>query len=197
MKQFIEKLKEQGYILEDEKNAKLLYLFSKKREIVGKNISTMLLEGMSGAGKTALAEAFNGVVEGKEIFLQCFRGIDSDNLIIEPNISAIIKKDSDNAISKGALVRALIESHKHPVTLIIDEIDKADAAFDCLLLDFINSGRVTDGINEWRKGNFPIWVFLTSNGERDLSDALLNRVRKVTVERMSKKSFLNALHKCL
>ena len=192
LKEMKDNLRKVGYIADD-KLTKSITLFEAAGRRSSRGIPAMLLEGPAGAGKTFLAESFSKMVESKKIFLQCFKGIGSDNLIIEPNISAIIKKDSDNAISKGALVRALIESCKHPVALIIDEIDKADAAFDCLLLDFINSGRVTDGINEWMKGDFPIWVFLTSNGERDLSDPLLNRCRRQLLERMSKEAFLKAL----
>ena len=186
-------LKEAGYIASD-KLTKAITLFEAAGRRSSRGIPAMLLEGPAGAGKTFLAEAFANIVGAEKLFLQCYKGIGSDNLIIEPNIAGIIKKDSDHAINNGILVSSLIKSSNGPVVVILDEVDKADAAFDALLLDFLNSGRITDGISEWTRGDFPVWVFLTSNKERDLSDALINRCRRQHLDRMPKETFLKALN---
>ena len=117
----------------------------------------------------------------------------SENFIAEPNISAVIRRDSQNAIKNGILVKALLETNDGPTVVLIDELDKAQAETDAFLLDFINSGRLTNGQEEWNKGDGQIWVFITSNEKRELDDALLNRCRKITVERPGKGDFLEIL----
>lgn len=188
-----EKLADKGYKA-NEKVSKIMELFrleglnNKK-----KKISAMLLEGNAGVGKTFLAETFAEMVDAKNLFLQCFPGMNSDNLMTEPNIPAILKNDSNNAINEGILIKSIKHSSIGPTVLILDEIDKCSPEVDSFLLDFLNSGRLTDGQHEWRKGNCPIWVFLTSNGDRNISDALRNRCRNLYIDRPSKKDFLEVL----
>ena len=102
-------LKEVGYFASD-KLAKSVALFEAAGRKVSNNIPAMLLEGPAGAGKTALAEAFASIVNAKLLFIQCYPGMGSDSFIAEPNISAIIKRDSQNSIKDSILVRSLKET---------------------------------------------------------------------------------------
>ena len=188
-----EDLKKAGYIAGDSLSKKV-ELFKIAGERNSKNIPTMILTGEPGAGKTYLAETFTKLVNAQLLFLQCFPGMGAENLIAEPNLSAIIKNDGDNAISDGLLVKALKTSNEKPVVVVIDEIDKATFEVDSFLLDFLNSGRVSNGQEIWVKGSYPIWVFITSNKQRELSEALNNRGRQVYVKRPTLNEFMNILN---
>ena len=185
-------LREVGYIASDEL-AKTVALFEVAGKRPSRNIPAMLLEGPAGAGKTALAEAFAKVVGAKLLFLQCFPGMGSDSFIAEPNVAAIISRDSQNSIKDGILVRSLKETTDGPTVVVLDELDKASPEVDSFLLDYLNSGRVSNGKDIWTKGDGNIWVFITSNKQRSLSDALVNRCRKVNIPRPSKELFLDIL----
>ncbi|HCL4480160.1 TPA: AAA family ATPase [Clostridium botulinum] len=186
-------LKEKKYFC-DEKVTKILNLF----EVAGRrnrsNISSIILTGPAGGGKTCLAEHFASIVKADLMFLQCFPGMGVENLMTTPNIPAILKRDSEHAINEGILIKALENTKEKPTVLVLDEIDKTTTEVDSFLLDFLNSGRITNGQQQWIKGNQPIWVFITSNGERDISDALINRCRQLHIERPSKDNFLKALN---
>lgn len=177
----------------DESLAKKVELFKKAGERNSRNIPTMILTGDPGAGKTYLAESFAKIINAELLFLQSFPGMGSENLIAEPNLEAIIKGDGDNAIKDGLLVNALKVSREKSVVVVIDEIDKATFEVDSFLLDFLNSGRVTNGQDLWVKGDFPIWVFITSNKERELSEALNNRGRQLYIRRPNLKQFMKIL----
>ena len=185
-------LKEFGYYA-DKRTQKIVDVFENIGRQNSSNIPTLLLTGESGTGKTYLAECFARAINAKLLMVQCYPGMTSDNFIAEPNISAIIKKDSQNAVKDGLLVKALKETTDGPTVVLIDEIDKASTETDSFLLDFINSGRVTNGQEEWNKGSGNIWLFLTSNGQRELQEALLNRCRKLEIKRPSKANFLQIL----
>lgn len=187
-----EKLRKIGYIANNSISKKV-ELFKMAGERNSNNIPAMILTGEPGAGKTFLAESFTKIVNAELLFLQCFPGMGAENLIAEPNLSAIIKNDGDNAISDGLLVKALKTSYEKPVVVVIDEIDKATFEVDSFLLDFLNSGRVTNGNDLWVKGSYPIWVFITSNKQRELSEALNNRGRQLYIKRPSLDDFLNIL----
>lgn len=185
-------LREVGYLASDEL-AKSAALFEAAGKRASRSIPAMLLEGPAGAGKTTLAESFAKMVGAKLLFLQCFPGMGSDSFIAEPNVAAIIARDSQNSIKDGILVRSLKETTDGPSVVILDELDKASPEVDSFLLDYLNSGRVSNGKDTWTKGDGQIWVFITSNKERQLSDALINRCRKVYVPRPSKELFLDIL----
>lgn len=166
-------LKEFGYYA-DKKTQKIINVFENIGRKNSSNIPTLLLTGDSGTGKTYLAECFAKAIGAKLLMVQCYPGMTADNFIAEPNIAAIIKKDSQNAIKDGLLVKAIKETTDGPTVVLIDEIDKANDETDSFLLDFINSGRVTNGQDEWNKGSGNIWVFITSNNKRELSAAFLS-----------------------
>jgi len=66
-------------------------------------------------------------------------------------------------------------SHKGRVVLLLDEWDKTRPSADAFLLDFLQEGRIRWGVKEKARLENLV-VFLTSNGERELSEPLLRRL---------------------
>lgn len=187
-----ERLKELGYYASEEL-AKLMTLFEMSGKRDKKNISTMLLQGDSGAGKTFLAEVFAKMIGAEQKFVQCFPRMGAENFQYDVNIEGVIKQDAEKSIKPGILMQAIQASHNGPVVLIIDELDKSRPEVDSFLLDFLENGRLTTGTETFEKGEFPIYVFITSNNKREIDEALLNRSRRVDVHRPEKEMFLEIL----
>ena len=151
----------------------------------------LLLEGSAGVGKTELARALSQTRSTKLIRLQCYEGLDAAQSIYEWNYQRqliSIRAAADDGISREQiekhvfskdflLERPLLMSitQKRPPVLLIDEIDRADEEFEAFLLEILSDYQVS--IPELGTVSFvtkPI-VVLTSNGTRDLSDALRRR----------------------
>ena len=151
----------------------------------------LLLEGSAGVGKTELARALSQTHSTKLIRLQCYEGLDSAQSIYEWNYQRqliSIRAAADDGISREQIEKHVfskdfllerpllmsITQDKSPV-LLIDEIDRADEEFEAYLLEILSDYQVS--IPELGTISFvtkPI-VILTSNGTRDLSDALRRR----------------------
>jgi MoxR-like ATPase len=84
----------------------------------------------------------------------------------------------DNLFSEDFLLeRPLLQAIRspQPCVLLIDEIDRADEAFEAFLLEMLSEYQVTvPEIGTLKAITKPL-VILTSNGTRDLSDALRRR----------------------
>ena len=151
----------------------------------------LLLEGSAGVGKTELARALSQIRSAKLIRLQCYEGLDAAQSIYEWNYQRqliSIRAAADDGISREQiekhvfskdflLERPLLMSitQKRSPVLLIDEIDRADEEFEAFLLEILSDYQVS--IPELGTVSFvtkPI-VVLTSNGTRDLSDALRRR----------------------
>ena len=174
---------------------KILGLMYKQAE-AGSMIPCALLRGLPGAGKTSTAEAFALAVDGKKFFYQCNPGTGFDQLIGQPNLGAVLRQDASCCIADGILIQAAKAAVSgQDVVLILDEIDKSSPEVDSYLLDFLQSRRIHDSNMEEIviPSDVKFWVFLTSNDERDLSDALMRRVRRVTVDRPSRSTVANVL----
>jgi MoxR-like ATPase len=147
----------------------------------------LLLEGEAGVGKTEVAKALSKVHATELIRLQCYEGLDQSSALYEWNyqrqllaIQAHRGTDSieDQIFSEKYLLErpllAAIRRAQTPV-LLIDEIDRADDEFEAFLLELLSDFQVS--IPEL--GTIPAitipHVVLTSNGTRELSDALRRR----------------------
>ena len=151
----------------------------------------LLLEGSAGVGKTDLARALSQTRSTKLIRLQCYEGLDAAQSIYEWNYQRqliSIRAAADDGISREQIEKHVfskdfllerpllmsITQNRSPV-LLIDEIDRADEEFEAFLLEILSDYQVS--IPELGTVSFvtkPI-VVLTSNGTRDLSDALRRR----------------------
>ena len=164
-----------GYTFEGEKYPKLLNLFFRAGLNEGGMIPAVILTGVPGAGKTLGAEV---------IFYQCTEATNASTLIGDINPAEVVRGNAAGAVAPGAIVK-VCQAEK-PCVLILDEWDKGDASLDAFLLDFLQSRRIRDMNGEMRYApSCQIWVFLTSNEERPISDALRRRVRQWEVPRMS------------
>lgn len=149
----------------------------------------LLLEGEAGVGKTAVAKALADVYETDLIRLQCYEGLDQSASLYEWNyqrqllsIQAHQGSDAD-AIEdhifseKYLLERPLLAAirRERPPVLLIDEIDRADEEFEAFLLELLSDFQVSiPEMGTVTARSIPR-VVLTSNGTRELSDALRRR----------------------
>ncbi len=152
---------------------------------------SLLLEGEAGVGKTEIAKVLAEVLETDLIRLQCYEGLDVNTAIYEWNYQhqlLAIKVREKTAVSSDEieghifseqflLRRPLLEaiSREKPPVLLIDEIDRADEEFEAYLLEILSDFQVSvPELGTILATTIP-HVILTSNGTRELSDALRRR----------------------
>ncbi|WP_298974128.1 MoxR family ATPase [uncultured Roseobacter sp.] len=151
----------------------------------------LLLEGAAGVGKTQLASSMATLRDTKLIRLQCYEGLDAAQAIYEWNYQRqllTIRAAAEDG-ETGQSVEARIFSREFllerpllaaitqdtPPVLLIDEIDRADEEFEAYLLEILSEFQITiPELGTVSATTKPI-VILTSNGTRDLSDALRRR----------------------
>ncbi|MBN9527612.1 MAG: MoxR family ATPase [Alphaproteobacteria bacterium] len=149
----------------------------------------LLLEGEAGVGKTEVAKALAAVHGAELIRLQCHEGLDRADALYEWNyqrqLMAIKAREGADADAVEAHVfseryllerplLAAIRREASPV-LLIDEIDRADAEFEAFLLEVLSDFQVSvPELGTIAARSIPR-VILTSNGTRELSDALRRR----------------------
>ncbi|MCO5065757.1 MAG: MoxR family ATPase [Rhizobiaceae bacterium] len=154
----------------------------------------LLLEGEAGVGKTEVAKALASVHGAELIRLQCYEGLDQSAALYEWNyqrqllaIEALrvasgpgqdLSRIEDEVFSERYLLeRPLLAAIRRPEppVLLIDEIDRADEEFEAFLLELLSDWQVSiPELGTIEAAAIP-HVVLTSNGTRELSDALRRR----------------------
>ena len=176
-------LRRAGYIAEPQLAAALLLMRELGRPL--------LLEGDAGVGKTEVAKVLAAVLATRLIRLQCYEGLDAHSAMYEWNYQrqllaikllehderGIEQKEQDIFSERYLLKRPLLEaiSGERPAVLLIDEIDRADEAFEAFLLELLSDFQLSiPELGTVRATSRPL-VVITSNGTRELSDALRRR----------------------
>ena len=147
----------------------------------------LLLEGPAGVGKTEIAKALAEMQAARLIRLQCYEGLDAASAIYEWNYQRQLLAIKASEGGEGAekrlfsedylLKRPLLEAitQTDPPVLLIDEIDRADEEFEAYLLEVLAEFQISvPELGTIEATARPV-VILTSNGTRDLSDALRRR----------------------
>jgi MoxR-like ATPase len=145
-----------------------------------------------------LADTF----ETELIRLQCYEGLTAENalyewnytkqlLAVQANEGSVTEAGGDPTADRGAppddsvfaepyllerpLLRALRFEGAVPPVLLVDEIDRADEAFEAFLLELLSDFQVSIPELGTVSATHPPVVVLTSNRTRGLSDALKRR----------------------
>ena len=173
-----------GYVT-DRSLATAVYLVTKLRKPI-------LVEGHAGLGKTEVAKVLASFLGTRLIRLQCYEGLDVSSAVYEWNyqkqlLAIKIEEGSDSTVEEKErhvfsreflLERPLLQSIQaedaSPV-LLIDEIDRADEAFEAFLLELLSDYQITIPEMGTVHAKHVPYVVLTSNRSRDLGDALKRR----------------------
>jgi MoxR-like ATPase len=151
----------------------------------------LLVEGPAGVGKTESAKILADLLETRLIRLQCYEGLDAMSALYEWNYprqmlrvrmsetedSTLDAREAEIFSERFLLKRPLLEAitEDRPPVLLIDEVDRADEAFEAFLLEVLAEWQVTIPELGTIRARHKPRVILTSNRTRELSDALRRR----------------------
>ena len=183
VRDFQARLNQHGYVAERSLAATLVLFTELGRPL--------LLEGDAGVGKTEVAQVLARCYKCPLIRLQCYEGLDVNSAVYEWNYQhqlLAIKlleqghhdpMDAEQHIfsEKYLLGRPLLKAitQPEPPVLLIDEIDRADEEFEAYLLELLSDFQVSVPELGTITATTKPYVILTSNGTRELSDALRRR----------------------
>ena len=152
----------------------------------------LLIEGHPGVGKTEVAKVLASALGTELIRLQCYEGLDVNTALYEWNYakqllhiklqegtSASTREREAEIFSREfllerPLLRAITRPDAPPV-LLVDEVDRSDEEFEAFLLEVLSDHQVTIPEIGTIHATHEPHVVLTSNRNRELSEALRRR----------------------
>jgi MoxR-like ATPase len=172
-----------GYVTSDE--------FGTALELMMTLEKPLLIEGPAGVGKTESAKILAQALGTRLIRLQCYEGLDASSALYEWNypkqmlrirltdggVDGLAEREAQIFGEEFLLKRPLLEAITQDASpvLLIDEVDRADEAFEAFLLELLAEFQITiPELGTIRAAHRPR-VILTSNRSRELSDALRRR----------------------
>ena len=178
-----EKFRERGFIADE--------AFATALQIALALEKPLLVEGPAGVGKTESAKVLAEVLGTRLIRLQCYEGLDAMAALYEWNYprqmlharlsesdgSTLAEREADMFSEPFLLKRPLLDAitqERSPV-LLVDEVDRADEAFEAFLLEVLAEWQVTIPELGTIRARHKPHVVVTSNRTRELSDALRRR----------------------
>lgn len=183
-KQLALRFEQQGYITEPALATAIFLAVSLAKPL--------LLEGHAGLGKTEVAKTLASMLDTRLIRLQCYEGLDVNSAVYEWNYQKqllAIKIEERSGVSieekekhifsreflmERPLLQAIQEKEVSPV-LLVDEVDRADEAFEAFLLELLSDYQISIPELGTVTAKHPPLVILTSNRSRELGDALKRR----------------------
>jgi MoxR-like ATPase len=154
----------------------------------------LFLEGEAGVGKTEIAKVLAETLGRKLIRLQCYEGLDVSSAVYEWNYAAqmveirlaeavgdvdreTLSKDifTERFLIKRPILEALESDLAGAPVLLIDELDRADEAFEAFLLEVLADNQVTVPELGTIRAEHPPIVVVTTNRTREIHDALKRR----------------------
>jgi MoxR-like ATPase len=172
----------------------------------------VLIEGPAGVGKTDLARAAGQALSREVIRLQCYEGLDEGKALYEWDYAkqllmtqllrdAVAREivgatDLGDAAAKIAGSDAVFFSERFliarpilralrsptPAILLLDEVDRADPEFEAFLLEVLAEQQITIPELGTIRATHPPLVLLTTNGTREMTDALRRRCLHLFVD---------------
>jgi MoxR-like ATPase len=170
-----------GYIANDGLSVSLFLALAKLRPL--------FLEGEAGVGKTEIAKML-AVLLGRDLIrLQCYEGLDISQAAYEWNYAQQLieiqsQKDtklvtknlfSEKFLIERPLLRALQSHSNGSPVLLIDELDRADEAFEAYLLEILSDWQISIPELGVISAIAPPIVIITSNRTREIHDAIKRR----------------------
>ena len=180
----IQRFEQLGYVT-DRALATAVYLVTKLQK-------PLMIEGHAGVGKTEVAKVLAAMLQTRLIRLQCYEGLDVNSAVYEWNyqkqlLAIKIEEKTEQTVEEKEkhifgkefllerpLLQSILADDASPV-LLIDEIDRADEAFEAFLLELLSDFQITVPEMGTIKAKYVPYVILTSNRTRELSDALKRR----------------------
>jgi MoxR-like ATPase len=153
----------------------------------------LFLEGEAGVGKTEVAKVLSSTLGRRLLRLQCYEGLDIASALYEWNYAAqmiairIAESEgidrerltsdifSERFLVRRPLLEALSPDPAGAPVLLVDELDRADEAFEAFLLEVLADFQVTIPELGTVKAAVPPIVIVTSNRTREVHDALKRR----------------------